>query len=143
MRYYLDIDGKEQGAYTLKQVQNMWLSGSVTGDALFRLEGQTDKMPLWALVHELERSPSMGIHPSLAQQGVAPPKSRGIYIILAILLGALGIHNFYAGHYARGAGQFCLTLFLGWVFIGFILAGIWAILEAIFEKYDANGNLLV
>lgn len=27
-----------------------------------------------------------------------PPLSRAVYIVLAILLGWLGIHNFYAGH---------------------------------------------
>ena len=40
-------------------------------------------------------------------------KSRGVYIILGILLGTLGIHNFYAGHYRNGSIQICLTLLIG------------------------------
>ena len=40
-------------------------------------------------------------------------KSRGVYIILGILLGTLGIHNFYAGHYRNGSIQICLSLLIG------------------------------
>ena len=36
-------------------------------------------------------------------------RSRGIYIILGILLGLLGIHDFYAGRYKEGAIILCVT----------------------------------
>ena len=36
-------------------------------------------------------------------------RSRGIYIILGILLGLLGIHDFYGGRYKEGAIILCVT----------------------------------
>jgi hypothetical protein len=36
-------------------------------------------------------------------------RNRGIYIILGILLGLLGIHDFYAGRYKEGAIILCVT----------------------------------
>ena len=66
--------------------------------------------------------------------------SRGIYIILAILLGLLGIHNFYAGYYTRGAAQFLLTIILGWFFIGIIINLVWILLELVSVDKDAAGE---
>ena len=42
---------------------------------------------------------------------VRPARDRGLFIILALFLGGLmGVHNFYAGRYARGGWQ--LTVFI-------------------------------
>lgn len=41
------------------------------------------------------------------------PKSRIAYIILAIFLGGLGVHNFYAGHISRGVAQLITNMVLG------------------------------
>ncbi len=37
------------------------------------------------------------------------PKSRLAYILLAIFLGTLGIHNFYAGYTGKGITQLLIT----------------------------------
>src|SRR5436309_13790350 len=50
------------------------------------------------------------------QMVVMSVKSRGIFIILGLLLGLLGIHNFYAGYYVKGAMQLIITLVLGCVY---------------------------
>jgi len=64
-------------------------------------------------------------------------KSRTTYIVLGIFLGALGVHNFYAGYTGRAVGQLCLTvLTLG------VLAAIawpWAIIEICIMKQDGQG----
>ena len=73
----------------------------------------------------------------------APPvsgatyKSRTSYIVLGIFLGALGIHNFYAGYTGRAVGQLCLTvLTLG--YLG-IVSWIWAIIEICTVEKDSTG----
>ena len=71
---------------------------------------------------------------------VRPVKSRGVFIILGLLLGYLGIHNFYAGFYGRGAIQVVITAMLGWLYVGFVITVIWALIELITVKTDAQGN---
>jgi TM2 domain/Prokaryotic RING finger family 1 len=66
-----------------------------------------------------------------------PPKSRTTYIVLGIFLGALGIHNFFAGYTGRAVGQLCLTvLTLG--YLG-IVSWIWAIVEICVLDRDSAG----
>jgi TM2 domain-containing membrane protein YozV len=64
-------------------------------------------------------------------------KSRTPYIVLGIFLGALGVHNFYAGYVGRAVGQLCLTvLTLG--YLG-IISWIWAIIEICIVEKDSTG----
>ena len=64
-------------------------------------------------------------------------KSRTTYIVLGIFLGALGVHNFYAGYVGRAVGQLCLTvLTLGYVGI---VSWIWAIIEICIVEKDSTG----
>ena len=65
--------------------------------------------------------------------------SRGLYIILGLFLGCLGIHNFYAGYYGRGAVQLVITVLLGWFIIGFIITALWALFEICTVKHDGAG----
>ena len=65
-----------------------------------------------------------------------PRKSRTTYIVLGIFLGALGVHNFYAGYVGRAVGQLCLTvLTLG--YLG-IISWIWAIVEICIVEKDST-----
>jgi TM2 domain-containing membrane protein YozV len=64
-------------------------------------------------------------------------KSRSAFIFLGVFLGALGIHNFYAGYAGRGVGQLCLTaLTLG--YLG-IISWLWAIVEVCVVQKDSAG----
>ena len=74
---------------------------------------------------------------------VKSAKSRGVYIILGLFLGCLGIHNFYAGYHGRGAAQLVITLLLGWLIIGLVITGVWALIEICSVKYDAAGDPLM
>ncbi len=66
-----------------------------------------------------------------------PHKSRTTYIVLGIFLGALGVHNFYAGYVGRAVGQLCLTvLTLG--YLG-VISWIWAIIEICIVEKDSTG----
>lgn len=73
-----------------------------------------------------------------AQSGYPPqtgyqPRSRVVAGVLGILLGSLGIHNFYLGFTSRGLTQLLVTLIGGAVTCGIASAamGIWGIVEGI------------
>ncbi len=67
-------------------------------------------------------------------------RRRWLFVLLAIVLGQIGIHNFYAGHNFRGICQLLLTLVtFGW-FSWFMFA--LNVCEAIFVTRDADGNKL-
>ena len=81
-----------------------------------------------------------------AQSGA---KSRAIYVLLAIFLGQLGIHNFYAGYSGRGAVQLVcaiLSILLAVVVIGFLglfVLWVWAVIEALTVTKDSSGQAFV
>jgi TM2 domain-containing membrane protein YozV len=74
---------------------------------------------------------------------VKTAKSRGVYIILGLFFGLLGVHNFYAGYLGRGAIQLLLVLLLGWFVVGLVVVGIWVIIELFTVRKDAAGDPLV
>ncbi len=53
----------------------------------------------------------------------APQQSKKVYAILAILLGTLGIHNFFAGHKKRAIIELVLGVVL-WVVTMVVMANI-------------------
>jgi TM2 domain-containing membrane protein YozV len=93
----------------------------------------------------------------MSLQAVPPPttvvisKSRGVYIILGILFGGMGFHNFYSGHNLRGAikfGVFILAFgldastrfYTGFSLVALVIFAIWSLIEIITVKNDAAGN---
>lgn len=68
-------------------------------------------------------------------------RSRAIFILLAVFLGGLGVHNFYAGYVGRAAGQIALSLvglFVSpFVFLALLL---WIIIEIATTGADADGR---
>ena len=66
-------------------------------------------------------------------------KSRLTYVLLGVFLGTLGIHNFYAGYTGRAIAQLLISIFLGWLIIPIFAVLIWAIIEVIAIKNDAQG----
>ena len=67
----------------------------------------------------------------------AQPKNRTTFIVLGIFLGALGIHNFYAGYTGRAIGQLCLSVLT--LFSLAIISWIWAIVEICVVDKDSSG----
>lgn len=58
-------------------------------------------------------------------------KSRGIYVMLGLFLGCFGIHNFYAGHIARGIAHLVLAI---WPSIGVLVR--LSRIEGDYAQYD-------
>jgi predicted Zn finger-like uncharacterized protein len=84
-----------------------------------------------------------------------PPKSRLAYILLALFIGGLGIHNFYVGRTGAGIGQLCLFFFnitmivfgactmgvtLILAAIGLLAKFIWVVVEIIVVTEDGDGR---
>ena len=68
----------------------------------------------------------------------AKPVKKVTYVLLALFLGGLGIHNFYAGKTGLGI----LYLVFCWTFIPAVAALIQAII-ALCKNSDANGCILL
>ena len=89
--------------------------------------------------------PSTQAHPgrnSLAHYYAAPQaKTRVIFVLLGIFLGALGVHNFYAGYTKKASIQLCVTLLS--CFYGAVISWPWAIVEICTVNKDAEGTQFV
>lgn len=71
------------------------------------------------------------------QPEVREPKSRTTYILLGALLGAFGVHSFYAGYKKKGGWQLALTL----VTLGFAapMTWMWAVIDICTINQDHLG----
>ena len=67
------------------------------------------------------------------------PRSRAVYVVLAIFLGGLGIHNFYAARNGTGVAQLLIMLFGFWLILPIFIVWIWVIIEAIAVTTDGYG----
>lgn len=76
-----------------------------------------------------------------------------MYIILGVLFGALGFHNFYSGHYLTGGVKLGLVVFssaldaltgfqTGFSIIFLVIFVVWSLIEVIFVKSDARGAVM-
>ena len=144
MSYYI-LEGEDtKGPFTIGQLRSMWSTGSITGKTMHCQEGDDQWRPLSAILHHLEPPPSVAPAPVYVSQPsvvmVRATKSRGVYIILGLFFGCLGIHNFYAGHNGRGAAQLIITILLGWLIIGLIITVLWSLIEIISETQDGDGQ---
>lgn len=77
-----------------------------------------------------------------AMVGGTSSRTRVAYILLGFFLGALGIHNFYAGYTGRGAAQLLITLLTGWLILPILFVCLWVIIEIITVTTDADGRRL-
>jgi TM2 domain-containing membrane protein YozV len=118
------------------KLKTMWDQGLLTSEACYWRHG----MPEWANL-----SANLGKEIDSSATPTAPSessKSRGIYVILGVLLGGTGAHNFYAGYYLIGAVQ--LVLAAVWLatqsnIILLALAG-WIIADLCFTTKDQTGK---
>ncbi|CAI8960036.1 MULTISPECIES: zinc ribbon domain-containing protein [Burkholderia] len=84
-------------------------------------------------------------------QVVSVAKSRGTYIILGLLFGSMGFHDFYAGYNGQGAAKLILFILVflldattGFYSKFFLIVGtinwIWTLVSLCVVKADATGK---
>ncbi len=81
--------------------------------------------------------------PIIQVMNQVPPKSRAAYIIIGLLIGGLGIHNFYAGHNGRGIAQLAVTLLTAWMCFPIVIMWVWVIIEVIATNTDGYGRRMI
>jgi TM2 domain-containing membrane protein YozV len=117
--FHIADDGRRLGPFTEAEMRSRFANNYFREDALLWQEGMDD----WMTFPEWNRKKKPAPAPTVSVTGVPlvkTQKSRGMYVILGLLFGGLGLHDFYAGHFARGA----VMLILG------IVGGIFTILSA-------------
>lgn len=149
--YYLYRDEKFVGPFSKGDLIRMTSSGEAKKSdqcmSASKPEVQTvaDAMELPGSAKIDFRSLGKTAAPVPAYRG--PARNRGVYIILGLLLGGLGCHNFYAGYYERGALQ-CFCVIVGAVASFFaepaiiIMLGVavWVLVELFIVTEDAGGQ---
>jgi TM2 domain-containing membrane protein YozV len=71
------------------------------------------------------------------ESSVQEHKSKMTFVMLGVLLGAAGAHNFYAGYKKKAITQLCITaLTLGY---GAPMSWIWAIIDVLTVEKDSRG----
>jgi len=83
--------------------------------------------------------------PAQQYNAMGQRKSKLAAGLLAILVGALGIHNFYLGFTGKAVAQLLITVLSCGILS--VVSFVWALVEGIFiltgeSPYDANGVLL-
>ena len=120
-------------------IRDLLTSGQISIDTLVWTTGMSSWVPLQqsSLGAGLPTPPSAVPSYPMPVQGNHNAKDRVAYILLAVFIGHLGIHNFFAGYTSRGVIQLVITIVT--CGIGGIATWIWAIIEAITVTKDANG----
>jgi len=137
-RYWLSIgDGKTYGPCTLAELQRYRAEGRVGFDAKICPEGGSEWLPARAALDFGVPPTSPPPPPPPAQTGTqagamsfdSRAKSKVAAGVLGILVGALGIHNFYLGYTGKGIAQLLITLLTcGY---GACISWIWGLIEGI------------
>jgi TM2 domain-containing membrane protein YozV len=75
---------------------------------------------------------------------IAPrPRNRAVYALLAVFLGFLAAHNFYAGRLIRAGIQLAISLGGAAFVVPVFVVWVWAIIEIGLIKTDGSGADMV
>lgn len=152
--YYLDIDGKTAGPFTIEEVRILYLDHKITDQTLYARPGAVDWLPLSTIIALIASVDTTrpNFYPPPTPPALQPPQqvvvvashespaSRGVYIVLGLFFGGIGIHNFYAGRSVAGVLQILIVLCsCGW---GLLLTIPWSIIDIIVINKDGQGRML-
>ncbi|MEQ1854398.1 MAG: GYF domain-containing protein, partial [Chthoniobacteraceae bacterium] len=142
----LHIDGKQEGPYSLAQLRRKWEMRHIhriSEQTLFWQEGFDEWLPL-STIADMLQPPASSFYAAAraAQPMMESDCSRGIYIILGLFFGLIGVHNFYAGHLRNGALQCILFATLFWTVIVPVGLFVWVVMELFTVTHDGKGRPL-
>lgn len=152
MNYFYLSNGQRYGPVAEGELRALVAQGRVSVSDLVWREG----MGAWAPAHEAlgiampPPPPAYAAPPAPAQTVlVGPPpaavaaqagqKDRVAFVLLGVFLGALGVHNFFAGYTGRAVAQLLITILVGWLVVPLVAVWIWNIVEVITVTKDAHG----
>ena len=135
--WYYEQNGNRMGPVDEATMRGLIADRSISIDTLVWTNGMANWTPLQQtqLAAGLPVPPPSPYPVPPAYNGNA--KDRVAYVLLAVFLGNLGIHNFFAGYTSRAVTQLLICLLT--CGIGGIGTWIWAIVEACTVEQDANG----
>jgi TM2 domain-containing membrane protein YozV len=164
MSYYIQRQQNQYGPYSLAELQTYLSQGSILWTDLGRTDAMTHWVPVSQLLNLVVPAVAVPSPALVAATGSAaapvaaqapqvyqqipvavvpayayprPQKNKIAFVLLGIFLGALGIHNFYAGYTGKAVAQLLITvLTLGY---GGIISWIWAIVEVCTVTQDSMG----
>ena len=140
--WYYEENGNRIGPVDEATMRSLIANRAISIDTLVWTNGMANWTPLQQtqLAAGLPVPPPMPGNPNPAYPN-SQNKDRVAYILLALFLGGLGIHNFYAGYNKTGLIQLLLVLPGAFLTCGIsaLVVSIWAIIEACTVEQDANG----
>lgn len=152
--YYVRVDGKFAGPISGEHVGELLAAGKVDEKTPCVSASRPDFQFVGQAVHGMFWAPPAPEPPKIEEPLPALKlkpqivRNRGVYIILGLLFGGFGFHNFYAGHHEMGAVK-CVcsvvatpTCLLEPLIGGAVLACmmLWSIAEVITVTDDADGQ---
>jgi TM2 domain-containing membrane protein YozV len=139
--FYWTRNGQQFGPHSAEELRALLAQGTVTANDLVWREGMSG----WAPAHAVFASvpppppPHAGGWAPGAPAYAGTGRSRVAFVLLGVFLGALGVHNFYAGYNGRAVAQLLLTVLVGWLVFPVLAVAIWALVEVITVNQDAHG----
>jgi TM2 domain-containing membrane protein YozV len=137
--WYYQQGTNRMGPVDEATIRGLLASGALSIDTLVWTNGMSNWVPL----QQTPLAAGLPVPPPSPVQLAVPPslnpeaKDRIAYVLLAVFLGGLGIHNFFAGYTSRAVAQLLITILT--CGLGAIVTSIWAIVEACTVTKDAKG----
>jgi TM2 domain-containing membrane protein YozV len=135
--WYYEQNGNRVGPVDETTMRSLIANRAISIDTLVWTNGMAN----WTPLQQTQLAAGLPVPPPSLNQAPqsynANAKDRVAYVLLAVFLGNLGIHNFYAGYTSRAVTQLLICLLT--CGIGGIATWIWAIIEAVTVEQDAKG----
>ena len=135
--WYYQQGTQRMGPVDEATLKGLLANGTVSIDTLV----WTSVMANWIPLQQTQLAVGLPVPPpaapAMSTGGDAGAQDRVAYVLLAIFLGGLGIHNFYAGYTSRAVTQLLICLLT--CGLGGIVTSIWAIIEACTVTQNAAG----
>ena len=146
LMWYYEQNGNRIGPVDEATMRGLIANRTISIDTLVWTNGMAN----WTPLQQTQLAAGLPVPPPMSHSTPATPlyhntpsqhnpeaKDRVAYVLLAVFLGGIGIHNFFAGYTSRGVAQLLICLLT--CGIGGIVTSIWAIVEACTVTQDANG----
>ncbi len=109
--FYIRPSGAFEGPFTPKEILAKLKAGEITPRTPCISASWPDLREVGSIA-DLVRQPEPPAAPSPVSKPVIV-RNRGVYIILGLLFGGVGFHNFYAGYHDSGVIKILFSIFLG------------------------------